>query len=311
MDTATFILLLFAGGIRLSVPLMAAALGETFAQRSGVLSIGIEGYMHIAAAFSFIGSYYTGSAWLGLLIGMAAAGLFGLIHAYFSVKRGLSQIVSGLGLVFLGSGMSCLLIWGTFHDFAGMPVVAAFERLNIPVLSQLPVVGPILFNHGALTYITFLAVPLLWFVLYRTKFGLRTRAVGEFAAGADTMGVNVTTNRIICTVLSGVMSGLAGAALALEINQTYTAGMIAGRGFVVLAAVALGNWNPVRILGACLLFGFVDAFQFRMQILGWWGVPYEVWIMTPYIVTIAALTGIRRVRIPRELCIPYFREKAR
>jgi len=124
------------------------------------------------------------------------------------------------------------------------------------------------------------------------------------------MGVNVNATRYICTVLSGLMSGLAGAALCLEINRTYGAGMVAGRGFIVLAAVVLGNWDPLRVLGACLLFGFVDAFQFRMQVLGWWGVPYEFWIMTPYIVTIAALLAVRRVRIPRELCIPYFREKA-
>lgn len=311
MDTNTFAVLLVAGGIRLSVPLLAAALGETFAQRSGVLSIGMEGYMHIAAALSFIGSYYTGSAWLGLLLGLVAGGVLGLIHAFFSVKHGLNQIVSGLGLVFLGSGLSCLMIWGVFHDFAGMPVVATFDHLNIPTLSQLTVVGPILFQHGALTYIGFALVPILWFVLYRTKFGLRTRAVGEFASGADTMGVNVTTTRIICTVISGLTSGLAGSALALEINRTYTAGMIAGRGFIVLAAVALGNWDPLRVLGACILFGFVDAFQFRMQVLGWWGVPYEVWIMTPYIVTIIALMVIRRVRIPRELTVPYFREKNR
>lgn len=310
MEIAPFMLLLFAGGIRLAVPLMAAALGETFAQRSGVLSIGIEGYMGFAAAISFLGSYYLDSAWLGLLMGMAGGGLLSLIHAYFSVTRGLDQIVSGLGLVFLGLGTACFLVWGTFHEFVGMPVVACFDRIEIPMLGQLPIIGPILFRHGALTYIGFLLVPLLWFVLERTKFGLRTRAVGEFARGADTMGVNVTITRYMGAVLSGVMSGLAGAALTLEINHTFATGMVAGRGFIVLAAVVLGNWSPVRVFGACLLFGLVDAFQYRMQILGWWGVPYEFWIMTPYIVTIAALLAVKRVRMPRELCIPYFREKA-
>jgi len=311
MDTSAFVILILAGGVRLSVPLLAAGLGETFAQRSGVMSIGMEGYMHVAAAVAFIGSYYTGSAWLGLLIGLVAGGVMGSIHAFFSVKHGLNQIVSGLGLVFLGSGISCLLIWGTFYDFAGMPEVATFEQINIPMLSQLPGIGPILFQHGALTYIGFALVPILWFVLYRTKFGLRTRAVGEFASGADTMGVNVTTTRMICTVISGMMSGLAGAALTLEINHTFLAGMVAGRGFIVLAAVALGNWDPLRLLGACLLFGFVDAFQFRMQLLGWGGIPYEVWIMLPYIVTIVALIVVRKVRMPRELTVPYFREKTR
>lgn len=310
MEIAPFLLLFLAGGIRLAVPLMAAALGETFAQRSGVLSVGIEGYMTFAAAASFLGSYYSGSVWFGLLTGMAAGGLLSLIHAYFSITRGLNQIVSGLGVMFLGMGLACFFIWGIFHEFVGMPVVAYFKPIDIPILSQLPIIGQILFQHGALTYICFLLVPLLWFVLERTKFGLRTRAAGEFAAGSDTMGVNVSITRYINTVLSGVMSGLSGAALCLEINHTYAGGMVAGRGFIVLAAVVLGNWSPVRAFGACLLFGLVDAFQYRMQILGWWGIPWEFWIMTPYIVTIAALLAVRRVRMPRELCIPYFREKA-
>jgi ABC-type uncharacterized transport system permease subunit len=310
MEMGPFLLLLFAGGIRLAVPLMVASLGETFAQRSGVLSVGIEGYMTFAAAASFLGSYYTGSAWLGVLMGMAAGGSLGLINAYFCVTHGLDQIVSGLGLVFLGEGAACCVIWSAFAEFAGMPKIAYFQPIDIPILSQLPIIGPILFCHGILTYIGFLLVPSLWFVLERTKFGLRTRAVGEFAAGSDTMGVNVSVTRYICTVLSGVMSGLAGAALCLEISQTYSDGMVAGRGFIILAAVVLGNWSPVRVFGACLLFGLVDAFQYRMQILGWWGVPWEFWIMTPYIATIAALLVVRRVRMPRELCIPYFREKA-
>ena len=310
MEMAPFFLSLFAGGIRLAMPLVAAALGETFAQRSGVLSVGIEGYMTLAAAASLLGSYYTGSAWLGLLAGMAAGGLLALIHAYFCVTHGLDQIVSGLGLMFLGMAVACMVIWASFAGFAGMPAIACFERIDIPILGQLPIVGQILFHHGALTYISFLLVPLLWFVLERTKFGLRTRAVGEFAAGSDTMGVNVSVTRYICTVFSGVMSGLAGAVLCLEINHTFFNGMVAGRGFIIIAAVVLGNWSPVRVFGACLLFGLLDAFQYRMQILGWWGVPYEFWIMTPYIITIAALLAVRRVRMPRELCIPYFREKA-
>lgn len=310
MEIAPFMLLLFGGGIRLAMPLVGAALGETFAQRSGILSVGIEGYMGFAAAASFLGSYYTGSAWLGLLVGMAAGGVLGLIHAYFSITHGLDQIVSGLGLMFLGLGAACFLIYGAFHEFPGIPEVAFFDPIDIPILTQLPVIGQMLFHHGALTYICFLLVPLLWFVLYRTKFGLRTRAIGEFAAGADSMGVNVSITRYRCTVLSGVMSGLAGADLCLEISRIFVNGMVAGRGFIVLAAVVLGNWNPVRIFGACLLFGLVDAFQFRMQVLDWWGVPWEFWIMTPYIVTIVALLAVRRVRMPRELCVPYLREKA-
>lgn len=308
MDMGTFIISLFAGGIKLGMPLTAAALGETYSQRSGVLSIGLEGYMTLGAAFSFVGAYFSGNPWLGVLLGMAVGGLLGLLHAYLTVSRKLNQIVSGLGIYFLAVGIAAFLIFGIFHEFTGMPKILAFNPINIPVLGNIPAIGTIFFRHGALTYLTFALVPGLWYVLYKTKLGLKIRAVGEYASGSDAAGVNVTNTRYICATLSGIMGGLGGSALALEINRTFVQGMVAGRGFIVMAAVVLGGWNPARALGACVLFGLVDAFQFRMQALAWWGIPWEIWAMTPYIVTIVALLAVRQVRVPKELCVPYSRE---
>jgi len=304
-----FFVLLAAGGIRLASVLALASLGETFSQRSGVLNIGIEGYMTLGTIFGFATAFYTGNPWLGLLAAIASGAILSLIHGYLSITLGVNQMVAGIGIVFFASGLMCLTNARVFEPLPIFPTVECFTPVDVPILSRIPIIGPILFQHSPVTYILFFLVPLFWFILYRTKFGLKIRAAGEFASGSDTMGVNVYRVRYICTLLSGVMGGLAGGFLSLGVARSFQGGMVAGRGFIVLAAIVLGNWNPLRVALACLLFGMVDAFQYRMQILEWGGIPYAFWLMLPYLVTIGALVVTRRVRVPRELTIPYLRER--
>jgi simple sugar transport system permease protein len=304
-----FIVTLFIMGIRFTSVLTFAALGETLSQRSGMLNLGMEGYMLIGTIISFIGSHYTGNPWLGVLLGMAAAGMLSLIHGYLCITLGLSQIVSGIGIIFFATGLLDIISDRFFRGFEMLPKIEYFHSVNIPILSRIKIVGPILFQHSLLIYISFLVVPVLWFIVYRTKLGLRIRAIGEFAVASDTMGVKVHRIRYICTLLSGVMGGLAGGFLSLGISRSFLEGMVAGRGFVVLAAIVLGNWNPMYVFGACLLFGMVDAFQYKMQILRWGEIPYSFWVMLPYLVTIGALIIVRKTRQPPELAIPHLREK--
>lgn len=296
-------------GIRFASVLALAASGETISQRSGVLNLGIEGYMVIATIISFAGSYYTGNPWLGVLMAMMVAGALSLVHGYLCITLGLSQIVSGIGIIFFADGLMCLISEKVLHGLDTMPKVKFFDTIDIPMLSQVPVIGPILFQHSLLIYVTFLLVPLFWGILYRTKLGLEIRGMGESANGCDTMGVKIHRIRYFCTLLSGVMGGLAGGFLCLGISRSFMEGMVSGRGFVVLAAIVLGNWNPISVFGACLLFGMVDAFQYKMQILKWWEVPFAFWVMLPYLATIGTLVLVRRAKQPPELAIPYLREK--
>ncbi|MFC2024210.1 ABC transporter permease [Chloroflexota bacterium] len=300
---------LASGGIRLASVLGLASLGETLSQRSGVLNIGLEGYMTIGTITAFATSFATGNPWLGLLAAIAAGATLSLVHAFLSISLGVQQMVSGIGIIFFAQGIVSLMDARVFELLPVFPVVAMFEPIPLPLLSQIPNVGPVLFNHPPITFILFGLVPLFWFILYRTKIGLQIRATGEFASGSDTMGINVYRIRYISTLLSGAMGGLAGGYLSLGVAQSFQSGMVAGRGYIALATIVLGNWNPARVFGACVLFGMIDALQYRMQILAMGGIPHEVWLMLPYIVTVGALMVTRGVRVPRELTIPYLREK--
>ncbi|MFC2024209.1 ABC transporter permease [Chloroflexota bacterium] len=304
-----FVSTLASGGIRLASVLGLSSLGETFSQRSGVLNIGLEGYMTIGTIVAFATTFTTGNPWIGLLAAIAAGTALSLVHAFLSINLGVQQMVSGIGITFLASGLMCLINARTFEPLPIFPDVNVFYPIPIPFISQIPHVGSVLFNHPPITYILFGLVPVFWFILYRSKIGLQIRSAGEFASGADTVGVNVYRVRYLTTLLSGAMGGLAGGYLSLGVAQSFQSGMVAGRGYIALATVVLGNWNPARVFGACVLFGMIDALQYRMQILAMGGVPHEVWLMLPYIVTVVALMVTRGVRVPRELTIPYLREK--
>ncbi|GAH41991.1 unnamed protein product, partial [marine sediment metagenome] len=200
-----FFIPLAAGGVRLASVLALASLGENLSQRAGVLGIGLEGYMNFGTIIGFATAFYTGNPWLGLLAAIAAGAILSLIHGYLSITLGVEQMVSGIGIIFLAMGLMCFTFSKVFMPLPIFPTVNCLNPVDVPLLSQIPGIGPIFFQHSPVTYIIYFLVPLFWFILYRTKFGLKIRAAGEFASGSDTMGVNVYRVRYICVLLSGVM----------------------------------------------------------------------------------------------------------
>ncbi len=312
-DSFNFLLLLFFASVRFATPLGFAALGETLSQRGGVLNLGIEGYMALATMVAYAGSYYTQNPWIATLMAMLAAALLALLCAFFSLTLRLSQIVVGLGIIFFASGLVSLINGVLFGYIAPLPRdMAFFYAQGIPFLRDIPWLGNILFSFHSLIYIMIILAGVFWYILYRTKFGLHIRSIGDAAPAADSMGVNVIKTRYAIVLLSGAMSGLAGAYLALGATRVFIEGMVGGRGFLVLAAVVLGKWNPVGALLASFLFGLITAVQYRGQIIFEGVFPTEFWLMLPYIVailTLAITSWKRGAETPNELAVPYNREE--
>ena len=302
-----------SAAIRLGTPLVLAAIGGVYAERSGVFNIGIEGTMLIGAFTSVAVSYFLGSmdpalaATLAAGAAMLAGGVTALLHAYLSITRRVDQIITGAAINILALGLTNTLyraVWGQ----AGRERVAGFPPIRIPLLAHIPVVGPILFEHSIVVYAAFALPIVAAFVLFRTTWGLSIRAAGDFPAAVDTAGLSVERTRYAAVVFSGLMAGLAGAALALGAVRYFTPGMTAGRGFIVLGAIVFGRWNPVLAAVACLLFGAADAFQLRAQALDL-GIPYQFFVMLPYLLALLAIAGaIGRTSPPQHLGLPYRRE---
>lgn len=290
--------------IRLATPLILVAMGGVYAERSGVFNIGMEGMMLTGAFFAVTASFYTGSIVAAALTAMIAGGLLSLIHAYLTVGRGANQIISGAAINLLALGLTNFL-YRALLGSAGRRRVEGFPQVRIPLLADLPVIGPLLFDHSVIVYVAYLAPLLFTWVLFRTTWGLDVRAVGEYPLAADTAGVSVGRVRYLSVFLSGVMAGLGGAALALGAVRYFTPGMTAGRGFIVLGAIIFGKWNPGLVALACLFFGAADAFQLRAQTFGF-EIPHQFLLMLPYLLTIAAMVGfIGRTRAPQSLGVPY------
>ena len=306
MDWEIFLTTLFASTIRLAIPILLATLGEIFSQRSGVLNLGIEGMMLMGALGGFIGAHFTGSLWFGVLSGIIIGGLFGLIHAVFSVTLGANQMLSGIGLYMLGWGLSSFL----FRAIFGLSPVArleGFSPIHIPILSQIPILGPILFQQNILVYLTFLLVPLFTIILFRTTIGLKIRAVGHNPMAADTLGISVFRIRYLCVILGGMLAGVGGAYLVLAEIGVFTNQMTASRGWIAVALVVFSKWLPSWAMAGALLFGLANAMQLRFQALGV-AFPYQFLLMLPYILTIIALImSYRRAERPAALTRPYKR----
>ena len=270
-----FIINLLSGTFILAIPILLAALGEAFAERSGILNLGIEGMMAVGAVIAFATTYYIGNPWLGLL----AAGLAGisisLVHAFMTITLRVSQEVCGIGITLLGTGISIYLNRIFFGGSWPSERVHGFESIPIPILSQIPIIGPVLFNTTIFVYMGLILVPILSFILYKTTVGLKIRAVGENPAAADTLGVNVYLVRYVCVLFGGFMAGIAGAYLSTSQMRMFFEGMVSGRGWIALAIVIFGGWNPWKILGASIFFGGIDAFQMRLQPLYPW-FPYQI-----------------------------------
>ncbi len=302
--TMTAITQLLTSTMRTTAPVLLAAVGGLYSDRSGVLSIGLEGYMLGGAFGGFVGAYYSGNLWIGLLAAMIAGALLALLYAYFAVTLGVSQAVAGTGLVMLAAGGTGFLNRVLFRSSGDFVRITPFQPVAIPGLSQIPVVGQIFFNQNVLVYLAFLLVPVTWFLLYRTALGLEIRSVGEHAKAADTVGLNVTLTRYGCVLVSGALAGLGGAYLSLAHANTFIEMMTAERGYMAFAIIIFGKYNPLGALGASLLFGFADAVQLKLQIAGL-PIPYEFLLMLPYVLTLVAMVAAGRTVSPASLGTPY------
>ena len=297
---------LFASTIRFATPLVFAALGGLFSERSGVVNIGLEGLMLISAFAGVVGAFFSGSAFVGLGVALAAGLLFALIHALMCITFEADQIISGTAINLLALGGTGFLMVVIFGSGGTSPRVAGFKEIPIPLLSDIPIIGPALFSQSLLVYLMYFLVSITYFVLFRTPFGLRLRATGEVPEAVDTAGVSVTRMRYYGVGLSGLLAALGGVYLSMGLLSAFSEGMTGGRGFIALAALIFGRWNPIGAAGAALLFGFAQAVTVRApQDL----VPNEFLQMIPYILTIVALASFGgRAIAPAAIGKPYRKE---
>jgi simple sugar transport system permease protein len=291
-------------GTRLATPYLYAAIGEAFAQRSGVVNLGVDGIMLLGAFAAFYTAITTGNLWLGLIAGAITGLVMGLLMAFVSVTLQAEQGISGIGLYLFGLGLSSLLFKTTIGT---VKTIVGFQPVPLPLLSNIPVLGEVFFRHSLLVYGAFMLVPLSWWVLEKTTWGLKIKAVGQHPAAADSVGVSVNQVRYVCVTLGGVMAGIAGASLSVALTNLFQENLTSGQGFIAVALVYFGGWSPVGVLSGALLFSFVNALQLWMQVLGV-DIPSDVAVMLPYLLTIAALAlAANRARQPAALNKPFQR----
>ena len=306
---AAFISGLIGATMRMATPIIFATLGEILAERSGVLNLGIEGIMLMGAMTGFLVSISSGSLWFGVLMAALVGMALGLLMAFLSVHLGLSQHVSGLGITLFAAGLAMFIYRLHFGSPTVPPTVKPFQQVAIPWLSEIPIIGPGLFKQYTLTYIAWLLVPAVSLLLYKTNVGLKIRTVGENPIVADTVGVNVTLTRTLCLVAGGALMGIGGAFLTLAHQNMFLIDVIGGRGWVAIAMVIFGNWDPVKGTLGALIFGCLDGLQLRLQGLGF-KLSFHLFLMIPYLLTIVALVSVsRKASVPAGLLKPYRREE--
>jgi simple sugar transport system permease protein len=310
MEYATLLQLLDST-LRLATPLLLACLAGLYSERSGVFDIGLEGKMLMAAMASAAVAFYTGSVWIGLLAGIGASMIFAGLHGLASITFRGNQLISGVALNFLASGITVLIAQRLFGQGGRTPPLTGDARSN-PVtlpfaesLRDVPVIGPLYYEvisgHSPLVYLALALVPVTWWVLYRTRFGLRLRAVGENPAAVDTAGVSVKGLRFAAVAITGILCGIAGAYMATALQAGFGREMTAGRGYIALAALIFAKWRPWAALYACLLFGFFQALALRPDVVeGVIGVkvPVPALDALPYILTVLVLAGFVGKAIP-------------
>ncbi|MFM9857017.1 ABC transporter permease [Pseudoxanthobacter sp. M-2] len=323
MDVFVLVLQVLDATVRIATPLLLAALAGLYSERAGVFDIGLEGKMLVGAFAAAVAASVTGSAWIGLLAGIGAACALALVHGFASITARGNQIVSGVALNFVALGLTALLghsWYGQGGKTPQLPAEARFGSIDLPfaeTLSAVPVLGPIyadvISGHNILVYAAFLAVPFTAWVLFRTRFGLRLRAVGESPAAVDTAGISVAFLRYRAVLICGVLCGVAGAYLSIAQLAGFSRDMTAGRGFIALAALIFAKWMPVNVMWTCLLFGFLDAAAIRLEgtpipLIG--SIPVQVFQALPYVLTVVLLAGfIGRAVPPKAGGVPYVKER--
>ncbi len=283
----------YASTLRQSTPIVLGALCGLIGERTGIINIGIEGQMLMAAFIAFMVNVYTGNLFVAAMAGVLTGAFLGLFLAWMSITLKMDQIIGGTVINILALGLT------SFFYLAGLTTRGKLAPIPLGPLADLPLVGPVFFNNPPITYLTILLVFFFHFTLFRTVWGLRTRAVGEHPSAADTVGIRVNVMRYMNTTLAGCMSGLAGAYLTLEAVGSFERAMTNGRGFVALAVMIFGKWTPLGSWGAALLFGFAVALQTQFQFLGLDFIPHQFIGMFPYLLTIIVLAGfVGRSRPP-------------
>ncbi|MFO0992295.1 MAG: ABC transporter permease [Hyphomicrobiales bacterium] len=323
METLTLLPEILASAIRLSIPLIFACLAGLWSERSGIVDIGLEGKMLAAAFAAASAAFVFESAWIGLFFALIVSVALALVHGYASITHRGNQIISGVAINMLAAGLSLVLGAKWFREGGRTPALESFERfmpIELPgavALQGVPVIGPIykemISGHSLLTYLAFICVPITAYALARTRFGLRLRAVGENPHAVDTAGISVSGLRYRAVIICGLLCGLGGAYLSISQSAGFIKDMTAGKGFIALAALIFANWRAFPAMGACLLFGFLDAMAIRLQgveVPGIGEVPVQAVQALPYVLTVILLAGfIGKAIPPRASGIPYTKDR--
>jgi general nucleoside transport system permease protein len=298
-----------ASGIRLSAPVIFAALGESIVERSGVLNLGIEGMMLMGAFTGFIGTLFTGSIIIGLLCAISGPIMMAILMAFLSVNLRTNQLVAGLAIWLLGTGLTALLYRLIFGVVTTAPKINEISPIDIPILSHIPVIGSVIFSYDPIVYLAFLLVPLVHIFLFKTNIGLKIRTVGENPMQADVSGVNVYKIRYLALIIGGSLAGLGGSYFTLVTTGSFLENITAGQGWIALAMVIFGRWKPFYAVIGALIFGMVDSVQIGLQSMGT-PIPTQFLLMLPYILPIIIMAGMyKRSYAPAALAVAYRREE--
>ena len=298
----------WAAALRIATPLIFGVLGALICEKSGVLNLGIEGIFAAGAMAGWMAVWLGAGLWGGLLVAVIVGGFFGLIHAILTVPLGLSQHVSGLGVTLLATSVSYFTYRTALPEVSSPPKINPFQQLDIYILSDLPFIGPVLFQQTAMTWLALSMVLLVWWVLNHTPLGLAIRAVGDNPDAVDAQGLSVYGLRIGAVVVGSGLMALGGAFLTMSAFDSFFFGMVNGRGWICIALVIFASWRPGKALLGALLFGAFDAFQVRLQTEVGALVPSQIFLMAPYVLSILALVIVaRRAEYPRALLKPWFK----
>ncbi len=298
----------WAATIRIATPLIFGTLGELICERAGVLNLGIEGIMTVGAMSGWMWVFQGGGLWGGVVFAAAMGGLFGLLHAALTVHLGLSQHVTGIGITLFASALSFFVYRMLLPSATTPPKIEPFVEVAIPVLSDLPIIGQALFNQSPLTYLALFTVPLVWYVLFRTPLGLAVRMAGENPAAVESQGIDVLAVRTGAVVVGSALMAIGGAFITISWFDAFFFGMINGRGWISVALVIFASWRPGKALVGALIFAGLEALQVRAQLSVGAFIPYQFFLMAPYILSIFAMIVMaRRTMYPQALLVPFRR----
>ena len=295
--------------VRMATPLLLVAIAELYSERAGLVNIGLDGIMAFGALAGFLTSYLTGSPFLGILAGALGGILVNMIYAFCTITLNAQQIVYGMAINIFAPAVASFIYRVYFGVSSSLAQANLMKTVAIPVLKDIPFLGDLLFNQTPMVYFAYIMVVVTAIFFNKTKAGLSFKAVGEYPKAAETLGINVVRQKYIASVICGLLAGIGGAYLTTCYVNTYSDGIVAGRGFIALSAVIFGHWTSSGVLMACLLFGFFDALQLRLQIISK-DVPYQLFQMIPYVCTLAALTVLGAKKAgPKAKGQPYLREE--